>query len=93
MSKLIAVLNVVAWSGFWAFGYIALASGDLESTKMTTAAILAFVGLIVGLLAYFSLVRAAEASGYARRTNQLSAEERNRAHAKNAEALAEVEGR
>ncbi len=93
MSKLIAVLNVIAWSGFWAFGYIALTSGDFGSAQMTTAAILAFIGLIVGMLAYFRLVRAAEASGYARRTNQLSAEERNRAHAINAEAVAEVEGR
>lgn len=93
MNKLIAVLNVVAWSGFWAFGYIALTSGDLGSTQVITAAILAFIGLIVGLFAYFRLVRNAEASGYARRTNQLSAQERNRAHEINAEAVAAVEGR
>ena len=93
MDKLIAVLNVVAWSGFWAFGYLALTSADLNSAQMTTAAILAFIGLIVGMLAYFRLVRAAEASGYARRTNQLSAAERNRAHEIHAEAVAEVEGR
>lgn len=24
MAKLIAILNVVAWGGFWAFGYLAL---------------------------------------------------------------------
>jgi hypothetical protein len=24
MAKLIAILNVVVWSGFWAFGYLAL---------------------------------------------------------------------
>lgn len=93
MSKLIAILNVVAWSGFWAFGYIALTSSDLGTAQITTAAILAFIGLIVGLFAYLRLVRSAEATGYARRSNQLSAAERNRAHEKNAEAVAEVEGR
>jgi hypothetical protein len=65
MTKLIAILNVVAWSGFWAFGYIALTSDVSDATRMTTAAILAFVGAVMGVFAYLWLVRHTEATGYA----------------------------
>jgi len=66
MTKLIAILNVVAWSGFWAFGYLALSSGVESAGQMVTAAVLAALGGGVGMLAYFWLVRHAEATGYAR---------------------------
>ena len=79
MTKLIAIINVIAWAGFWAFGYIALTSDDLTSGQLTIAAILAFAGLIMGVLAYLKLVRASEASGYAKGSNQLDAATRNRA--------------
>ncbi len=79
MTKLIAIINVIAWAGFWAFGYIALTSDDLTEGQLTIAAILAFAGLIMGVLAYLKLVRASEASGYAKGSNQLDAEARNRA--------------
>lgn len=79
MTKLIAVINVVSWAGFWAFGYIALTSNDLNETQLVIAAILAFAGLVMGVLAYMKLVRASEASGYAKGSNQLNAEARNRA--------------
>ena len=36
-----AFLNVVAWMGFWAFGYIALTLGDLTNGQVTIAAVLA----------------------------------------------------
>ncbi|SHE29782.1 hypothetical protein SAMN05444279_10133 [Ruegeria intermedia] len=79
MTKLIAIINIIAWAGFWAFGYIALTSDDLTDGQLTIAAILAFAGLIMGILAYMKLVRASEASGYAKRSSQLDAEARNRA--------------
>ena len=79
MTKLIAIINVIAWAGFWAFGYIALTSDDLSEGQLTIAAILAFAGLIMGVLAYLKLVRASEASGYAKGSNQLDAASRNRA--------------
>ncbi|EEX09117.1 conserved hypothetical protein [Ruegeria lacuscaerulensis ITI-1157] len=79
MTKLIAIINIIAWAGFWAFGYIALTSDDLTDGQLTIAAILAFAGLIMGILAYLKLVRASEASGYAKRSSQLDAEARNRA--------------
>lgn len=79
MTKLIAIINVVAWAGFWAFGYIALTSKDLTEGQVTIAAILAFAGLVMGILAYLKLVRASEATGYAKGSNQLDAAARNRA--------------
>ncbi len=79
MTKLIAIINVIAWAGFWAFGYIALTSDDLTDSQLVVAAILAFAGLIMGILAYMKLVRASEASGYAKGSNQLDAVARNRA--------------
>lgn len=85
MTKLIAIINVIAWSGFWAFGYLALAAEGLTDRQLVVAAILAFAGLVTGIVAYMKLVRATEASGYARKSNQLDAEARNRAH--NTEAV------
>jgi len=55
MQKLIAILNVVAWSGFWAFGYIALTANTADGAQMVTATILAALGGAVGLWAYFQL--------------------------------------
>ena len=62
MTKLIAILNVVAWSGFWAFGYLALTGGG----NPVVAAILAFIGAVIGVWAYLQLVRHAERTGYAK---------------------------
>ena len=82
MKKLIAIVNVIAWSGFWAFGYLALTSGDFSDTQVVTSALLAAAGLFTGILAYLRLARIAEASGYAKKTNQLDAAARNRAQEK-----------
>ncbi|MEX0307355.1 MAG: hypothetical protein AB3N12_08200 [Ruegeria sp.] len=79
MTKLIAIINVIAWAGFWAFGYIALTSSDLSEGQLVIAMLLAFAGLVMGILAYMKLVRASEANGYAKGSNQLDAAARNRA--------------
>ncbi|MES0825601.1 hypothetical protein [Ruegeria sp. SCP11] len=79
MQKMIAIINVIAWAGFWAFGYIAITSEDLTESQLVVAAILAFAGLVTGILAYMKLVRSSEASGYAKGSNQLDAEARNQA--------------
>jgi drug/metabolite transporter (DMT)-like permease len=76
MAKLIAVLNVVAWSGFWAFGYLALTARQDEPAQMVIAALLAFVGAGLGILAYFWLIRHSEATGYARPSNRVPPEHR-----------------
>lgn len=65
MSKLIAILNVVAWAGFWAFGYLALSADPTQSGHMTIAVILAALGGGLGLWAYLWLVRHSEDTGYA----------------------------
>ena len=79
MKKLIAIINVVAWSGFWAFGYLALTAEGLSDRQLVIAALLAFAGLVTGIAAYLKLVRSAEASGYAKTSKQLDAATRNRA--------------
>lgn len=70
MAKLIAILNVIAWSGFWAFGYLALSSGTDASGQKVIAILLAALGGAAGLWAYFWLVRHSEASGYAKPRNR-----------------------
>ena len=70
MQKMIALLNVFAWSGFWAFGYLALTADVAETGQMVVAAILASIGGGLGMLAYLWLVRHAEATGYAKPANR-----------------------
>ncbi|WP_120634825.1 hypothetical protein [Ruegeria sp. EL01] len=79
MTNMIAVINVIAWAGFWAFGYIALTTDDLSDSQLVIAAVLAFAGLVTGVMAYMKLVRVTEASGYAKGSKQLDAATRNRA--------------
>ena len=64
LPKLIAILNVVAWSGFWAFGYIAL-TGSGEKVNSAVAWGLAILGGVLGVVAYRALMRIARDSGYA----------------------------
>lgn len=65
MAKLIAILNVVAWSGFWAFGYLALTTGPEAGGRLVTALLLAAMGAALGLWAWFWIVRHSEEIGYA----------------------------
>lgn len=70
MAKLIAVMNVIAWSGFWAFGYLALSSGSEAGNQTVVAILLAAVGAAAGFWAYFWLIRHSEATGYAKPRNR-----------------------
>ncbi len=79
MNKLIAIINVIAWAGFWAFGYLAITAEGLTEGQLVIAALLAFAGLVTGILAYMKLVRVTEYSGYAKTSKQLDAATRNRA--------------
>ncbi len=65
MAKLIAIGNVIAWSGFWAFGYLALTSDPDNAGRMVTALILAALGAAVGIAAWLWIVRHSEDIGYA----------------------------
>ena len=75
MAKLIALLNVIAWSGFWAFGYLALSSGADAGTQTVVAILLAAAGGAAGMWAYFWLVRHSEATGYAKPRNRVVIDE------------------
>ncbi|MFY0659910.1 MAG: hypothetical protein JXR15_05410 [Shimia sp.] len=70
MSKLIALLNVIAWSGFWVFGYLAFTGDVSRPEELTTAALVAAFGGLFGTWTFFRLVRDAETSGYAKPRNR-----------------------
>ncbi|WP_299929483.1 hypothetical protein [uncultured Pelagimonas sp.] len=71
MAKLIAILNTVAWGGFWAFGYLALSAGTESPNQTTIAMLLAAGGAAIGLWAWLWLVRHSEAIGYAKPANRV----------------------
>ncbi len=57
MNKFIAIVCVISWSGFWAFGYLAL-SANIENTgQIVTAALLATLGFFTGMIAWLKLSR------------------------------------
>lgn len=57
MSKMIALICVVSWSGFWAFGYLALTADIQNQNQMITAGMLAFAGFLTGMFTYMRLCR------------------------------------
>ncbi|MEJ1990209.1 MAG: hypothetical protein P8X50_00515 [Maritimibacter sp.] len=64
MSKRIATLNVIAWGGFWAFGYLAITAGATQPGQMLMAGFLAALGGGIGLWCYLRLVDHSEKIGY-----------------------------
>ncbi len=36
--KAIAIINVIAWAGFWAFGFLALSASAYSTAQLMTAA-------------------------------------------------------
>lgn len=57
LNKIVAIICVISWSGFWAFGYLALSAGVTETGQMVTAALLAAVGFFTGMIAWLKLSR------------------------------------
>lgn len=70
MAKIIAILNTIAWAGFWVFGFLALTTPPAHANLMVIEVVLAAGGAATGLAAWFWLVRHAEATGYARARNR-----------------------
>lgn len=66
IKKIIAITNVIAWAGFWAFGYLALSADWTNTSQVVTAIILAALGGGLGMWAYLRLVRFSEDRGYAK---------------------------
>ncbi|MBT8155068.1 hypothetical protein KMP13_14550 [Epibacterium ulvae] len=82
MIKFLAVVNVVAWSVFWAFGYLALSAEGYSDHQILVASLLAAVGLFTGISTYLRLVQASERSGYAQSSAGMTREIRNEAQEK-----------
>ena len=57
MTKLVALICVISWAGFWAFGYLALSADLSDSRQVTVAALLAAMGFLGGTFAYIALGR------------------------------------
>ena len=57
MSKLVAFACVVSWSGFWAFGYLALSADIQDQGQIIVASVLAALGFLTGVFAYIKLAR------------------------------------
>ena len=57
MTKLVALICVISWSGFWAFGYLALSADLSNSTHVAVAAVLAAAGFLTDTFAYIALGR------------------------------------
>ena len=60
MKKLVAIACVISWSGFWAFGYLALTAGVTVGPQLATAIILAALGLFTGVFTYLKIARSAD---------------------------------
>ena len=57
MRKLIALVSVISWAGFWAFGYLALSAGIADQQQAVIAGLLAAAGFLTGSFAYMRLKR------------------------------------
>lgn len=57
MNKLVAIVCVVSWSGFWAFGYLALSADVQDRGQILVASLLAALGFLSGVFAYIRLAR------------------------------------
>ena len=57
MKKLVAFACVVSWSGFWAFGYLALSADIQDQPQIIVGGVLATLGFLTGVFAYLKLCR------------------------------------
>lgn len=57
MNKFVALLCVISWSGFWAFGYLALTADIQNQGQIVVAIVLAALGFLTGTFAYLRLSR------------------------------------
>ena len=55
--KALATLNVIAWSAFWIFGYLAISERPESGGWMSVYAVVAFVSLATGLATYLKICR------------------------------------
>ncbi|WP_136634352.1 hypothetical protein [Pseudooceanicola onchidii] len=55
--KTLATTNVIAWSAFWIFGFLALSAPAENGLQMSAYALIAFVSLATGLSSYLKICR------------------------------------
>lgn len=55
MEKVIAVICVISWAGFWSFGYLAMSAEAHEVGQLIVASVLAAMGFLTGVFAYLRL--------------------------------------
>ncbi|MGI3170250.1 hypothetical protein ACRARG_13950 [Pseudooceanicola sp. C21-150M6] len=55
--KSLATLNVIAWSAFWVFTFLAATEHPGNAGQMSAYALIAFVGLATGIRSYLNLCR------------------------------------
>ncbi|WP_204112316.1 hypothetical protein [Shimia biformata] len=55
MKQLIAIVNVISWSGFWAFGFLALTADSLSQEQIMAAGLIAAIAFLIGVAAYLKL--------------------------------------
>ncbi|WP_071674365.1 hypothetical protein [Nioella nitratireducens] len=73
MRKLIAIINVISWAGFWAFGYLALTSDQPDSSQTLIALVLAAAGMLAGVWAYLKLSKGQQLPAPPKNTNRSEA--------------------
>ncbi len=66
MTKLIAIINVIAWAGFWAFGYLALTADPANGREVLIAGGLAALGGGIGVFTFLRCARRCDATGYSK---------------------------
>jgi hypothetical protein len=57
MRKLVAITCVISWTGFWSFGYLALAADPQDANRTTIAIVLAAIAFLIGVFTYMKLAR------------------------------------
>ena len=57
MKKLIAIVCVISWAGFWSFGYLALTARVEDQAQIMVASVLGALGFLTGIFAYLKLAR------------------------------------
>ena len=89
MPRLIALPNVIAWSGFWAFGCRTLTGEGYSPTQPRIAASVATAGGCIGVLNHLRRVWMSGRSGSAMSSNRMTKDARD---ATQAHWRAEVSG-
>ena len=55
--KSLATLNVIAWSVFWVFTFLATTEAPENGMRMSLYAVLAFLGFATGVRSYLTICR------------------------------------